>query len=233
MPLLVRTWNVFHGNAHPPRRRGYLREMIELVAGDRPDVVALQEVPVWALGHLERWSGMRPFGVVAARPRLGSAGLGRWITELHHGLFRSALTGQANAILVAQGLSIEDERTLTVSQAGERRVCQSARIGGFAVFANFHVTGGGPADEQFRRVAEFAASQDERVVLAGDANLRFEQGRTYALLREWGFSEPAAGIDQLLVRGVPSSPPLVWPEDRRRVGGTLLSDHAPVELTVG
>ena len=31
LPLLVRTWNVFHGNALPPRRRGYLREMIELV----------------------------------------------------------------------------------------------------------------------------------------------------------------------------------------------------------
>jgi endonuclease/exonuclease/phosphatase family metal-dependent hydrolase len=233
VPLLVRTWNLFHGNAVPPRRRGYLREMVELVTGDRPDVVALQEVPVWALKQLERWSGMQPFGVVAARPRLGSAELGRWITELHHGLFRSALTGQANALLVAPSLSVEDERTLTVSQAGERRVCQSARIGGLAVVANFHVTGGGPADEQFHRVAEFAAAQDERVVLAGDANLRPGQGRTYALLREWGFSDPAPGIDQILVRGLPSTPPVVWPEERRRVGGALLSDHAPVELTVG
>ena len=81
--MLVRTWNVFHGNAVPPRRRGFLREMVELVAADRPDLVFLQEVPVWALKHLERWSGMQAVGAVAAQPRLWSAELGRWITELH------------------------------------------------------------------------------------------------------------------------------------------------------
>jgi hypothetical protein len=35
------------------------------------------------------------------------------------------------------------------------------------------------------------------------------------------------------VRGLPSTEPLVWPEDRRRVDGRLMSDHAPVEVTVG
>jgi endonuclease/exonuclease/phosphatase family metal-dependent hydrolase len=233
VPLLVRTWNVFHGNASPPRRRGYLRDMIELVTADRPGVVALQEVPLWALRHLESWSGMQSIGVIAARPRLGSAELGRWITELHHGLFRSAFTGQGNALLVAQGLRVHDERTLTVSTGGERRVCQSVRVDDIAVFGNFHVTGGAPADEQFLRVAEFVEAQDERVVLAGDANLRPPKGRTYARLREWGFSEPATGIDQILVRGLPATAPVAWPEERRRVARTLLSDHAPVELTVG
>jgi endonuclease/exonuclease/phosphatase family metal-dependent hydrolase len=232
VPLRVRTWNLFHGNAVPPRRRGYLREMVELVSSDRPDVVALQEVPVWALRYLARWSGMQSVGVVAARPRLGSAELGRWITELHHGLFRSALTGQANALLVATQLRMDDERTLTVSTAGERRVVQSVRVDDI-VIGNFHVTGGAPADEQFLRVAEFVQAQDERVVLAGDANLMPGQGRTYAQLREWGFSDPASGIDQILVRGLPATEPVAWPEERRRVHGTLLSDHAPVELSVG
>src|SRR5882724_9211424 len=97
--VLVRTWNLFHGNAVPPERRAFLRQMVELVSADRPDVVCLQEVPVWALKQLGGWSGMTAVGAVAARPRLGSAELGRWITELHHGLFRSAFTGQANAIL--------------------------------------------------------------------------------------------------------------------------------------
>jgi endonuclease/exonuclease/phosphatase family metal-dependent hydrolase len=207
--------------------------MIELVTADRPHVVALQEVPIWALRHLQAWSGMQSLGVVAARPRLGSAELGRWITELHHGLFRSAFTGQANALLVARDLRVHDERTLTVSTGGERRVCQTVRVDDVAVFGNFHVTGGAPADEQFLRVAEFAQAQDEHVVLAGDANLRPPKGRTYAQLREWRFSEPAAGIDQILVRGLPATPPVAWPVDRRRVDGTLLSDHAPVELTVG
>ena len=33
----------------PPERRAFLREMIELVTRDAPDVVCLQELPVWSL----------------------------------------------------------------------------------------------------------------------------------------------------------------------------------------
>jgi len=233
VPLVVRTWNVFHGNTSPPRRRAFLREMVQLVTEDRPDIVCLQEVPVWALKQLAGWSEMQAIGVVAARPRLGSAELGRRLTELHHGLFRSAFTGQANAMLLAQNLRVGYERTLVVSRTGERRVCQSVRIDDFGVVGNFHVTGGAPADEQFRLVAEFVEAQDDRVILAGDANVRPGQGRTYSWLRGLGFAEPANGIDQILVRGLPSTAPAPWPEDRRRIDGLLVSDHAPVELTVG
>src|SRR5918998_2252388 len=101
-PLLVRSWNLFHGNTLPPRRNDRLEEMIRLASADDPDVVCLQELPVWALGHLDGWSEMTALGDVAARPRLGpfpsSAQLGRTLTELNHGLLRSAFTGQANAI---------------------------------------------------------------------------------------------------------------------------------------
>jgi len=100
---------------------------------------------------------------------------------------------------------------------------------------NFHVTGA-YADAQFLRAGAFIdalAQPAEPVILCGDANVRPGQGSTYDELRRWGFSEPAPGIDQILVRGLPSTPPLVWPEERRRVGGRLLSDHAPVELHVG
>ncbi len=233
--MLVRTWNVFHGNAVPPRRRGFLREMVQLVTGDRPDVVCLQEVPAWALKHLERWSGMQAAGALAAEPRLGSAELGRWITELHHGLFRSAFTGQANAILVAPRFVISHERAFIVSSAGERRIVQGLRLDGAIFVANVHVTGGEPADEQFRAAADFVEGQaDEEVVLAGDLNLRPGEGQTYDLLRSRRFSEPLPrSIDQILVRGLPVTPPVAWPEDRRRLDGVLLSDHAPVELTIG
>ncbi len=233
MPLVVRTWNLFHGNTLPPQRRAFLREMVELVAADRPGVVCLQEVPVWALRHLERWSGMAAVGVVAAPPRLGNVELGRWITALHHGLLRSALAGQANAILVDRALTTSDERTLTVSRSGERRVCQSLRADGVVV-CNFHVTGGVSADEQFLRVAEFVSAQEGGAVLAGDANIVPGTGSTYDRLREWRFSPPLEGsIDQILVRGLPASPPVAWPEERRRLGPLLLSDHAPIELSVG
>ena len=237
MPLLVRTWNLFHGNAVPPERRGFLEEMIRIVTADGPDVVCLQEVPVWALRRLEDWSGMTTLGAVAARPRLWSAELGQLITKIDHGLFRSALTGQANAILLTRALRVRQERTLAVSRSGERRVCQAVRVDNVGLVGNVHVTGGLVADEQFLRAAAFVdalAEPGEPVTLAGDANIVPRPGDTYGELEEWGFSRPLAGsIDQILVRGAPSTPPEAWSEERRRVGGRLLSDHAPIELRVG
>jgi endonuclease/exonuclease/phosphatase family metal-dependent hydrolase len=251
MSLVVRTWNLFHGNTVPPGRRAYLREMVELVTADRPAVVCLQEVPVWALAHLQGWSGgMTSTGIVAAPPRLGSAMLGRLLTELHHGLLRSAFTGQANAILVDRPIAggpvdggpvdggpvdraVTGERTLTVSSAGERRVCQAVTVDGLVV-VNFHVTGGVPADEQFARVVEFAEPLGDQVVIAGDANLRPGSGTAYERLRALGFSAPLPdSIDQIVVRGVDATPPRRWPDEDRRYGTRLLSDHAPVELVVG
>jgi endonuclease/exonuclease/phosphatase family metal-dependent hydrolase len=109
-------------------------------------------------------------------------------------------------------------------------------VGDVGIVGNFHGTGGSRADEHFRRAVDFVescAGPGEPVILCGDANLRPGDGRTYDVLRERGYSDPAPGIDQILVRGLPASPPFVWPEERRRVGGRLLSDHAPVELRVG
>jgi endonuclease/exonuclease/phosphatase family metal-dependent hydrolase len=222
VPLVVRTWNVFHGNASPAERRGYLQEMLELIAADRPDVVFLQEVPVWALSQLGRWSGMAVTSAVARRPRLGSAELGRRITNLHHGLLRSAVSGEADAILIARRLSFDDERLAVISERPLRRIAHSVRLEDGVLLANFHI--GGDA-AQWEAVGEFVKFA-EQVVLAGDANIR----------GAWlhGFSLPLPGsIDQILVRGLPSSAPVRWPDERRRVAGRLLSDHAPVELTVG
>lgn len=221
MALLVRTWNLFHGNAVPPERRAFLREMVELVTADDPDVVCLQEVPAWALGHLARWSGMDAFGAVAAEPLLGSAELGRWITELHHGLLRSAVTGEGLAILVAGRHTVASE---TRASVGPQRVLLGVQLEGGPFVGDFHVTGGAVAQEQLRTVLGLAP---DAAVLAGDVNLR-------PPYEAEGWSEPLAGsIDQILVRGVPSSGLAAWPVERRRVGGRLLSDHAPVEMMVG
>jgi endonuclease/exonuclease/phosphatase family metal-dependent hydrolase len=65
-------------------------------------------------------------------------------------------------------------------------------------------------------------------VLAGDFNLRAEH------LRELpGWSALGPGIDHVLVRGLAASPLSAWPLDRRRHDGHVLSDHAPVEVTIG
>jgi hypothetical protein len=228
--LVVRSWNLFHGNTVPPGRRAYLREMVELITADGPGIVCLQEVPVWALRELEGWCGMQSAGVVVRAPRVGSAEAGRRLTEIHHGLLRSAFTGEADAILVAPRFHVGDERSFFVNTSGLKRLLQGLRLDGGIYVWNFHTAG----DDQFVTVADLVATHGgERAILAGDANLRPGEGRGYDLLEERGFSEPlAASIDQILVRGLSASAPARWPDDRRRLDGRLLSDHAPVELTI-
>jgi endonuclease/exonuclease/phosphatase family metal-dependent hydrolase len=269
MPLLVRTWNVFHGNAVPPERGAFLEDMVRLASADDPDVLCLQEVPAWALARLAGWSGMSAVPALAAPPRLGPlrwpAAAGRIVTELHHGLLRSGVAGQGNAVLVARRHRVLEHETLVLNPpefrrgqarwlgldvvsrlawAKERRVCQAVRVapasGGSVLVANLHATSYAAderiADAELRRAVAFVealARREEPVVLCGDTNILPERSGTLRELAAEGFSPPASGIDQVLARGLPASGPAVWPEGRRRLGGRLLSDHAPVEATVG
>jgi endonuclease/exonuclease/phosphatase family metal-dependent hydrolase len=185
--LLVRTWNLFHGNTQPPGRQAFLEEMVRRASADGPAVVCLQELPVWALDELAGWSAMTAIGEVAQRPRIGplpsSAELGRIVTELHHGLLRSAFTGQANAVLLAADLQVLEHRHVVLNPwsflraqarrlglglvprigwAKERRVCQAIRIrrgDGTLVIGNLHATSYPPdkrlADAELLRAAVF------------------------------------------------------------------------------
>src|SRR5439155_602785 len=76
--VLIRSWNLFHGNSVPPQREAFLDEMLRLVTADDPDVLCVQEVPAWELGRFTA-------GDVAARPAIGPlpipAELGRRLTE--------------------------------------------------------------------------------------------------------------------------------------------------------
>jgi endonuclease/exonuclease/phosphatase family metal-dependent hydrolase len=263
--LLVRSWNLFHGNAVPPERDDFLEEAVRLVTADRPDVVCLQEVPVWALERLGEWSGMTVFGEVAAPPRIGpfpsNAEIGRRLTDIDHGLLRSAFSGQANAILLAperrgtdprfielnspdfrdaQARVLELDAVTRLAWAKERRVCQTVRVDGRYVVANLHATGlpdDRLPDAELLRAASFAdglARPSEVCVFAGDFNVWPTRSRTLADLAspEWGFSAPGPNLDHVLVRGAQASELVVWPVERRRVDGRLLSDHAPVELEI-
>jgi endonuclease/exonuclease/phosphatase family metal-dependent hydrolase len=213
--MLVRTWNLFHGNASPPGRRAFLRQMIELVTSDRPDVVCLQELPVWALRKLEEWSGMHATTAVARRPLLPFGA--RAVTALNHGLLRSAVTGEADAILTAG--PARDLGATVVGRAKLRRIAHAAELNGMQI-VNFHIDGD---RAQLDRVLALAG---ERVVVAGDANLVSPAVD--------GFSAPLAGsIDQIFVRGLTTvEGPSAWPAQRRTLHGRVLSDHAPVEAVV-
>src|SRR2546430_7246775 len=182
--------------------------MVRLASGDGPAALCLQELPVWSLPELEEWSGMRAFGVVAARPRLGSARLGGAITELNHGLLRSALTGQANAILLghelrplgsdsialnprgfrrAQARALELDPRVRLAWAKERRVCHAVRTeanGRTVTFANTHcssVPDRRCQDAELLRAAVFAdsfAEPGDTLVLAGDFNTVVGESQT-------------------------------------------------------
>ncbi|MDX6407118.1 MAG: hypothetical protein QOE13_189 [Gaiellaceae bacterium] len=143
--------------------------MVQLASADRPAVLCLQEVPLWALGLLDDWSGMLSFGDVAQRPSLGplpsTAELGRVITGLHNGYLRSAFTGQANAILLDPSLVVAEHRHVILNPfrfrraqarrldlgvlerlawGKERRVCQALRVrrgDQTLVIGNLHATG--------------------------------------------------------------------------------------------
>jgi endonuclease/exonuclease/phosphatase family metal-dependent hydrolase len=261
LALLVRTWNVFHGMTKPPERRGFLEEAVRLATADNPAVLCLQELPVWSLSRLEGWSGMRAFGAVARRPLLWSAELGRLITKLNQGFFRSALTGQANAILMQRELGPLGTDSIVLNPrdfrhrvareldldpavrrrwAKERRVCHAVRTGAITV-ANLHGSAAHDwrvADAELMRAAVFADSFAEPadvLVLGGDFNVIRERSKTLEELSgpEWGFTKPIAWLDQVLVRGAPSTPAHRWPEEQRRLDGKLLSDHAPIEVRIG
>ena len=232
MAELIRTWNLFHGNADPPSRHSHLHRMVELAAADRPTVICLQEVPVWALARLDDWSGMHRLGVVT-RPPLWPGPLSGWVTRLHQGFFRSGLAGQANAVLVARRLQAVDLGHVRISDHGrERRLVQAVRVEGIGVVANLHASNELarpeiPTEEvrRARAFVESVAHPDEPIVLAGDFNVSSPSVD--------GFSAAAPGIDQVLVRGAPCTPPVVWERPRRTVGGVVLSDHAPVDVLVG
>ena len=231
--MLVRSWNLFHGNAHPPDDQSRLRSMIRLAVADEPEFLCLQEVPLWALPRLARWSGMTVRWAVTrqALPPVWLAGL---VTRLHNGFFRSAIAGQANAILLRPGCEPLVHRAMRIDERRrEPRYCHAIRLERLVV-ANLHATNdfGRPevAAAEIVRAEAFVAqvAGDLPCVLAGDFNLRVEHLRELA-----GWSALGPGIDHVLVRGLPASPLLVWPREHRVHDGVVLSDHAPVEVSVG
>jgi endonuclease/exonuclease/phosphatase family metal-dependent hydrolase len=233
MSFLVRTWNLYHGRTFPKTERTYLERMVRLISLDAPDAVALQEVPLWALGSLERWSGMQPSWAVTVPNLLGP--IARWATNLDPVRMRFTVAGQANVVLLNPHFEVAGHDVYVMNPqvspwdvflgGRQRRVCQALHVEtdeGIFVLANLHATNNAEvAKLEVGRAAEFL-SREQRIVLCGDFNVPH-----YAVPQ---FSAPIRGIDQILVRGLELvRGPEPWPEARRRSGDDLLSDHAPVE----
>lgn len=256
--MLVRTWNLFHGNTLPPGRKRYVEEMVRLVTEDEPDAVCLQEVPPWSLERLREWSGMAVYGEVAARPSLGpipvTRGIGRWVTDHNAGLFRSGFEGQANAILVRRPILARHVVTLnpvafrlrTARRLGlslltllawgkERRQALAVRVEGGAVVSTLHASNARDLrviEAEVEHAAQWAGglAGDSLCVVAGDLNVDTSRSEVFGRLA--GFSAPGPGVDHVLVRGADVADYERWPRDRRFLHGLVLSDHAPVEARV-
>jgi endonuclease/exonuclease/phosphatase family metal-dependent hydrolase len=235
--LLVRSWNVYHGRTHPPTSKLYLEQMVRLVTGDAPDIVALQEVPLWAVRRLEHWSGMRASWAMTMPAVLGP--LARHVTDADPERFRSSLTGQANALLVNPHFETGRHRRIVLNPELSRRdrvlgahtrVCHSLELENGrerVLAANLHASNDPDpllVGVEIDRAVSFLAGT-EPCVLCGDFNVR-----RHAVP---GFSEPIDAVDQVLVRGFGfERGPEPWPEDRRRSKELVLSDHAPVEAVI-
>jgi endonuclease/exonuclease/phosphatase family metal-dependent hydrolase len=256
--VVIRTWNLFHGNTFPPGRSRYVEQMVRLVTEGEPDAVCLQEVPPWALGRLGQWSGMHVFGETAARPMIGpvpiTAELGRRLTDVNPGLFRSAFEGQANAILVRRKILARHVVTLNpfpfrfktarrlnlsltreLAWGKERRQAIAVRLEGGAMVANLHATNAADVripEAEVEHAVQWAGALagDDLCVVAGDLNVDTKRSEVFGRLA--GFSAAGPGIDHVLVRGAEVSEYDRWPRQRRRLGELLLSDHAPVEVSV-
>lgn len=200
--------------------------MVELAAQDRPDVLCLQELPLWALSQLDDWTGMTAVSAVAKRT-LVPRRLGGILQRRDPERFRSGVTGQANAILLSPVHVSLEHRTVRISERGrERRVCHAVRLERI-VIGNVHASNEFKQPEvpraELKRAHELVDSMavaGEPRVLAGDFNLRDPD-------------LPGPNIDHIVVAGIDHGRLEVWPDERRLHNGALLSDHAPVEMRIG
>ncbi len=259
--LQIRTWNIAHGRDVPPDRehghlhRKLLDEMAALMVEQSPDIVLLQEVPVWAAEHLRRATGMGvtmapaygahvPFLHVPLPLALGAA-IGRALPDL----VRTQIEGQANAVLYGEDLLLVSARRVQINQRqrlrGEPRIAQLVRLrhrsaGRELVVANVHADSGDNRHQLERAgyvLERFARGAP--MVLAGDLNADAGSPSLRALIaRGWLDDSVSGGIDHILVRGLRlEGPAQRWAPERRDLslnGGppVRLSDHDPVDVVV-
>jgi endonuclease/exonuclease/phosphatase family metal-dependent hydrolase len=261
--IRIRSWNIAHGRDVPPDRahthvhRKLLHEMAALMIEGRPDLVLLQEVPVWAGSLLREATGM---GVTLA-PAYGAhvpflhvplpLAFGAAVGKALPDLVRTQVEGQANAVLYGAELLLVSARRVQINQQrrlrGEPRIAQLVRVrhrraGRELAVANVHADSG-DNQQQLER-AGYVLERFARgapMLLGGDLNAGSRSPGLRALAgRGWleDGDDPGHGIDHLLVRGLEvASPAVAWPAERRDLsldGGppVRLSDHDPIDTVV-
>ena len=192
--LLVRSWNVFHGNTC---RRG-ARHLAAMSGSPRRPAGRPLPAGGAALGADAARRVERDDGCARRDRGRRSRTLARPATHAARpGRLRSALAGQANAILLRAGARAARARTLRLERAGARaaRVCHAVRLAGSSsptCTPERVPPGRGAARGDLRAALRRAVAAAGSCVLAGDFNLA-------RVLPELVAAGP--GIDHVLVRG--------------------------------
>ena len=191
---------------YPPGRRAYLRR------GDRAgDARRPRRGVSPGAAASGRSSGWRSGPAWPRRRRgraIGSAAWGRRPTDLHHGRFRSLLTGQANAVLVARRHAVTEHRTLVLN--GRLFVAREARRLRLETRALAWTPSGGSA--QALRFVLRSVDSNRAASPAPDAPARpvASPRRSYADAVRFG-EELASGGEPLVVAGDVNLTPLRLP----------------------
>ena len=218
-PLLVLTFNLFHGRAVPAAGRPLAAEFAGALAGWEWDVALLQEVPPWWPGPLARACG------ASARMALTSRNWGyaarRAIAARNPDLL-AANGGGCNAILV-RGRRIAEHRTRTLTRRPERRVLHAVRLADGDWVANVHASTH-PPEQRRRDLLTAAATAQEwaagaPLVFGGDLNST--RPAMPGLMHVAGHH-----VDHVFTNGRPAAAPAELLD-----AGTL-SDHRPLRVAL-
>ena len=135
-PIVVLSWNLFHGRAVPAAGRPLFAEFSAALAGWEWDVALLQEVPPWWPAKLGAACGASTRMALTSRNSL--LFVRRAIASRWPDLLKSN-GGGCNAILV-RGAAIGEHRKLELTRLPERRVMHGVALGAAGWVVNLHAS---------------------------------------------------------------------------------------------
>jgi endonuclease/exonuclease/phosphatase family metal-dependent hydrolase len=218
-PILVLSWNLFHGRAQPAAGRPLLAEFCAALAGWEWDVALLQEVPPWWPPKLGAAAG------ASARMALTSRNcclVARRAIAARNPDLIAANGGGCNAILV-RGRAIGQHCTRELTKRPERRVMHGVALGGAGWVVNLHASTHPPE----QRRADLLLAAATALEWAAGAPLIFG-GDLNSLRPAMPGLRHVAGhrIDHVFTDGRPA---IGEPEV---LDAAPLSDHAPLRVRV-
>lgn len=237
------------GATHVQVNRDLKAEFTRILAAADWDIALLQECPPRWAEELGRDCDAEPHLALTSRNLPAPLNHIQWLVADALPDLIASWEGGANLTLVRAGAAagagsaISERHELTLTRRPERRVMAFARLRSGLCVANLHASqAAGDAARDTGRAAAAASrwARDAPLIFGGDLNLRFASTPApFRLLEErhgLSASEPAAGLDHVLARGLDwLGGPRTWPAQARETPdpdtglAIRLSDHAPVE----